>query len=218
MKTERDIGTTGGTLPPNLQEENYATELTKTPNSISEFQSTGDQTIDHIIKGTQNAANKDQSIIIINHTTDLTPHLNQKIIQDHNQQNFPYPDIQEPQRNEYSISVNDIDSLSEMLTNLYNIYAVFFHSLPSTEGTKKNTLEHTMEIVQFYAKIRRFFDYVISNENQIQEDIRYLEGKTHLLEATEQDMLAFYNLDHKYYKIKKKQKEIHENLDPNMQV
>lgn len=59
-----------------------------------------------------------------------------------------------------AVKANDIDLLLEVLENLNNVFSVFFSDFPEFGTTKKSGIEKTIEILRFYAKMKKFITYV----------------------------------------------------------
>lgn len=62
----------------------------------------------------------------------------------------------------------------------------------------------TLDILRYYAKIREFLKTVLSQRNQLIKEINYLSGKIDSLKFTKRDMINFYSMQDKYYKVELK--------------
>ena len=103
------------------------------------------------------------------------------------------------------VSFKDIDTLLDVLNFVGHLYTDIFNSLPQEpEGKEKGGLEKTLDVLRFYSKVRNFLMVVIQSRQQLIEDINFLEGKVHALKTEREEMINFYGLDHKYFKVKLK--------------
>ena len=92
-------------------------------------------------------------------------------------------------------------SILEEIRQLYDhIYSV----MPSEDKKDKSTLEATVDVLRYYAKIRSFLKKVYKLRHQLVADLNYVSRKIHLLTADGNDMLFFYGLQDKYLAIKVK--------------
>ena len=100
------------------------------------------------------------------------------------------------------ITVDDIDTLFDVVSDVNNIYSVFFNALPQDENQPgKGNLEKAVDILKFYAKMRRFVLFVLQNTEQLKNDVLFLDAKVSNLKTDENDMLEFFHLDHRYFKV-----------------
>lgn len=100
------------------------------------------------------------------------------------------------------VTFKDIDTLIEILQNIQQLYNDYYASLPSEDKPDKSTLEKTVDVLRYYAKIRSFVNKVMMYRERLASDLHYVHDKLHLLTAKENDMLFFYNLSDKYFEIK----------------
>ncbi len=101
-----------------------------------------------------------------------------------------------------TVTVNEVETLMDVINIISSIYFDFYSSLPEQDTMKKGTLEKTIGILKYYAKIRTFLSTVFHKRDELVKNINFLEGKIHLFRTDVEDMLRFYNLQEKYFHVR----------------
>ena len=105
-------------------------------------------------------------------------------------------------KGEKLVSVKDIATILHILEEVRQLYNDIYDVLPSEDKKDKSTLEATVDVLRYYAKIRSFLKKVYLLRKQLLSDLDYVSDKIHLLTADGNDMLFFYGLQDKYLAIK----------------
>ena len=109
------------------------------------------------------------------------------------------------------VTFQEIDTLVDLLNSINGIFQQYFLIMPkenelvavkADNDDEKTALDKTLEVLNFYKKMRNFVNTIIYNRQQLINDIHFLQSRTDKLKATEDDMLEFYDLEHQYFRAK----------------
>lgn len=114
------------------------------------------------------------------------------------------------------VSLNDVQTISDLLDSINQIYTAYYNLVPSTdeliqeqqlnsssEGKKKQDIwDKTLNALKFYQKVRNFTVLIINKREELIQNIIFLSDKVDRLKTTEDDMLRFYALNDRYYQVK----------------
>ena len=110
------------------------------------------------------------------------------------------------------VTFQEIDTLVDLLNSINGIYQQYFLIMPkenelvdikaNSAENEKSTIDKTLEVLNFYKKMRTFVKTIVFNRKQLLDDIHFLQSRTDKLKATEDDMLEFYDLEHQYFRAK----------------
>ena len=105
---------------------------------------------------------------------------------------------------DYSITFSDVKSLIAILNSIGSIYNYYYQILPNSENpsSSNSKWEKAEDMVMLYASIRSFATTVINDREKLAANIEYLNGKISLLKASEDDMLKFFGINQRYYRVR----------------
>lgn len=106
-----------------------------------------------------------------------------------------------------TISFEDIDTLTGLLSDMNGVFTTIFNLLPSKKEaeaekdddySQKSNFDKAYDILKFYSRIRGFVHTLVYNRHLIVQDIQFLKDKVENLNSTQEDMLRFYGIEVEY--------------------
>ena len=104
-----------------------------------------------------------------------------------------------------TISFEDIDTLTGLLSDINGVFTTIFNLLPSKKeaeeennSAQKSNFEKAYDILKFYSRVRGFVHALVYNRHLIVQDIQFLKDKVENLNSTQEDMLRFYGIEVEY--------------------
>lgn len=101
------------------------------------------------------------------------------------------------------VTFQDIDTMITVANNIFGIYDQYIQLFPNAETTEDVSAWKKAEAaLRFYVKVRSLILTFIQKRSNLIAEVNYLNGKVDKLQASEEDMMAFYGLENQYFRTK----------------